>query len=121
MKCSKAHTTARSFSSFVLYRSSRLFLGYWLAYAIGCQLESNSCSKHAPSPFLLASQRNLVGQFTLNSLFSVIALIASFIFVNDSVCSWLKSGLFCGFRILFESSDRSGLERVAKLGMKFIR
>ena len=120
MKCSIAQTIASNSSLLVLYRCSKLFRNL-LAYAIGCHVGFTNCSKHAPRPFLLASHLTLVGQFTSNSLFSVIDFIASFILLNASVWSVFQSSLFCDFKLLFESNGRSGSLRVARFGVNFMR
>ena len=91
------------------------------AYAMGCHPLSYFWSKQAPNPSLLALQSTLVSRFVSKWLFSVICLIAFFIWLNDFVCSSFQSSLLFFILSLCESNGRSGADICDRLGMNFFR
>ena len=93
LKCSSDQTTANSSSSFILYRCSFLFRNL-LAYAIGCELLFSFCSRHAPSPSLLASHLTRVSLFMLKCFCSIMFLIAFFMLLNAAECFSFHSSFF---------------------------
>ena len=102
-------------NSFMLY-FCLLTLGNLLAYAIGCQLLSYFCLRHAPKHSLLASQCTRVYLIVSKWLFCIAWL--QFLFIGKSLCA-LCSNLF-----LFSLCDRRGRrgdENCVKLRMKFCR
>ena len=118
MKCSSDQTTPNSSSSFILYLCSFL-LRNLLAYAIGCQLLFSFCSKHAPSPSLLASHFTRVSLLILKCFCSFMFRIAFFMFLNAAECFSFHSSFFLDADD--ESSCLIGADNVAKFGMNFIK
>ena len=103
----------------MLYFCSLVFKNL-LAYAIGCHPLSYFCSRQAPNSSLLASQRTLVVRFVSKCLFSLICLLAFFIWWNDFLCSSFQSSLLFFFS-LCESNGRSGADIYDRLGINFCK
>ena len=90
-----------------------------LAYAIWCQVLFCFCSRHPPSPSLLASHFTRVLLLILKCFCKPIFRIACFIVLNSTVCYSFHSNFF-----LDVEADKSGLigaDSVAKFGMILIK
>ena len=104
----------------MLYFCSFMFRNL-LAYAMQCQSFAYFCSRHAPRPSLLASQRTRVCLFVSKCLFSVICLIAFFIFWNDFVCSSFQSILLFFIFSLSDSNGRNGADSCDRFAINFCK
>ena len=102
----------------MLYLCSFLFKNL-LAYAIGCQLLFCFCSRHAPSPSLLASHFTCVSLLILKCFCSTIFCIACFILLNATVCWSFHSNFFLD--VVADKRCLIGADSVARFGMNFIR
>ena len=86
---------------------------------MGCQLLFSFCSKHAPSPSLLASHLTRVSLLMLKCFCSTMFCIAFFMFWNAAECFSFHSNFF-----LDAGDDSSGLisaDNVASFGMNLFR
>ena len=91
-----------------------------IAYAMGFQLFSYFCSRHAPQPSSLASHLTRVCLFVSKCLFSIICVIAFFICWNNFVCSLFQSLCYFLLFLCVIIVGVRGLSVVTGLGLIFV-
>ena len=101
----------------MLYFCSFVFRNL-LAYAMGCQSFTYICSRHAPRPSLLASQRTRVCLFVSKCLFPIICLIA--FFWKDFVFFFPVYFAFSIFPVC-NSNGRSGADSCVRFWINFCK